>query len=136
MMYRPQIKILCLPVKSRDTWEVLEGRVLNNLNEKSIITIFLNRLIHFDCNIFISIFQHDLSTFETSVARKFRAKNTKGEPQNTKKNTTLKTKKHHVFGYKNTKYLMKSFKNGPPYLAFLLHFLKNLNFLNEIFQKI
>ena len=75
----------------------------------------------------------------TSVARKFRAENTKGEPQNTKKNTTLKTKKHHVFGYKNTKYLIKSFKNGPPkhfYCIFVHQFLKNFNFFTEIFQKI
>ena len=74
-----------------------------------------------------------------SVARKFRAENTKGEPQNTKKNTTLKTKKHHVFGYKNTKYLIKSFKNGPPkhfYCIFVHQFLKNFNFYTEIFQKI
>merc|ERR1711983_370345 len=76
--------------------------------------------------------------FETSVARKFRAENTKGEPQNTKKNTTLKTKKHHVFGYKNTKYLIKSFKNGPPkhfYCIFVHQFLKNFNFLRKFFKK-
>ena len=56
-----------------------------------------------------------------------------------KKNTTLKTRKHHFFGYKNTKYLIKSFKNGPPkhfHCIFVYQFLKNFNFFTEIFQKI
>ena len=66
-------------------------------------------------------------------------KTPKGNLKTPKKNTTLKTRKHHVFGYKNTKYLIKSFKNGPPkhfYCIFVYQFLKNFNFFTEIFQKI
>ena len=66
-------------------------------------------------------------------------KTPKGNLKTPKKNTTLKTRKHHVFGYKNTKYLIKSFKNGPPkhfYCIFVHQFLKNFNFFTEIFQKI
>ena len=58
-------------------------------------------------------------------------KTPKGNLKTPKKNTTLKTRKHHGFGYKNTKYLIKSFKNGPPkhfYCIFVHQFLKNFNF--------
>ena len=65
-------------------------------------------------------------------------KTPKGNLKTPKKNTTLKTKKHHVFGYKNTKYLIKSFKNGPPkhfYCIFVHQFLKNFNFSPKFFKK-
>ena len=93
----------------------------------------------FFTNNLMSIWQVNTSYSESVWPESLGPKTPKGNLKTPKKNTTLKTRKHHVFGYKNTKYLIKSFKNGPPkhfYCIFLYQFLKNFNFFTEIFQKI